>query len=110
MTVQNVVTYDVVVAVDNREARSLKPGMTANETVTAAKRDNGSASPGGAPIQGREGGRPRRAAGRAGRPGAGKKAPSDSTVYVLEDGQPVPVKVKIGIRDAQHAEVTGWAI
>ena len=37
----------------------------------------------------------------------GKKAPSDSTVYVLEDGQPVPVKVKIGIRDAQHAEVTG---
>jgi HlyD family secretion protein len=31
----------------------------------------------------------------------------DSTVYVLEDGEPKVVKVQIGIRDAQHAEVTG---
>jgi hypothetical protein len=28
-------------------------------------------------------------------------------VYVLEDGEPKAVKVQIGIRDAQHAEVTG---
>src|SRR5436309_3908768 len=38
ITVQNVVTYDVVVAVDN-PGLELKPGMTANVSVTAAKRD-----------------------------------------------------------------------
>src|SRR5213593_1215800 len=38
ITVQNVVTYDVVVAVDNPELE-LKPGMTANVSITTAKRD-----------------------------------------------------------------------
>jgi HlyD family secretion protein len=39
ITVQNVVTYDVVVNVDNPELM-LKPGMTANVTIVTAKRDN----------------------------------------------------------------------
>jgi HlyD family secretion protein len=39
ITVQNVVTYDVVIAVDNPKLE-LKPGMTANVTVTTAKRDD----------------------------------------------------------------------
>src|SRR5437762_12280665 len=38
ITVQNVVTYDVVTAVDNAKL-ALKPGMTANVTITTAKRD-----------------------------------------------------------------------
>ena len=38
-TVQNVVTYDVVVNVDNPE-QLLKPGMTANVTLITARRDN----------------------------------------------------------------------
>jgi len=38
ITVQNVVTYDVVVNVDNPELL-LKPGMTANVTATTARRD-----------------------------------------------------------------------
>src|SRR5207244_5267640 len=38
ITVQNVVTYDVVVAVDN-PGLALKPGMTANVSITTAKRD-----------------------------------------------------------------------
>src|SRR5205814_10465586 len=37
VTVQNVVTYDVLVGVENRELR-LKPGMTANVTITTASR------------------------------------------------------------------------
>lgn len=37
--VQNVVTYDVVVEVDNRDLR-LKPGMTANVSIQVAKKDN----------------------------------------------------------------------
>jgi HlyD family secretion protein len=39
VTVLNVVTYDVVVGVDNPELR-LKPGMTANVTITTARRDD----------------------------------------------------------------------
>ena len=39
ITVQNVVTYDVVVTVANPELL-LKPGMTANVTIVTAKRDN----------------------------------------------------------------------
>jgi len=38
ITVQNVVTYDVVVTVANPELL-LKPGMTANVTIVTAKRD-----------------------------------------------------------------------
>jgi HlyD family secretion protein len=38
ITVQNVVTYDVVVNVANPELL-LKPGMTANVTIITAKRD-----------------------------------------------------------------------
>ena len=38
ITVQNVVTYNVVVAVDNRDLR-LKPGMTANVSIIVAQRD-----------------------------------------------------------------------
>lgn len=37
--VQNVATYDVVVEVDNRDLR-LKPGMTANVSITVAQKDN----------------------------------------------------------------------
>ena len=39
ITVQNVVTYDVVVSVDNPE-QLLKPGMTANVTLITARRDH----------------------------------------------------------------------
>ena len=39
ITVQNVVTYDVVVAVDNPELL-LKPGMTANVNVVTASKAN----------------------------------------------------------------------
>ena len=39
ITVQNVVTYDVVVTVENPELM-LKPGMTANVTIITARRDN----------------------------------------------------------------------
>jgi HlyD family secretion protein len=37
-TIQNVVTYDVVIQVDNKEMR-LKPGMTANVTIVVAHRE-----------------------------------------------------------------------
>jgi HlyD family secretion protein len=39
ITVLNVVTYDVIIGVDNTDLR-LRPGMTANVTITTARRDD----------------------------------------------------------------------
>jgi HlyD family secretion protein len=39
ISIQNVVTYDVVITVDNRELK-LKPGMTANVIIVTAKKEN----------------------------------------------------------------------
>lgn len=47
INVQNVVTYDVVIQVDNR-ALKLKPGMTANVTIVTAKKENPLRLPNGA--------------------------------------------------------------
>ena len=37
-TIQNVVTYDVVIQMENKDLK-LKPGMTANVTITVARRE-----------------------------------------------------------------------
>ncbi|HEU4686353.1 MAG TPA: efflux RND transporter periplasmic adaptor subunit [Nitrospira sp.] len=47
ISIQNVVTYDVVLRVDNRELK-LKPGMTANVTIIKAKKENPLRVPNGA--------------------------------------------------------------
>lgn len=47
ISIQNVVTYDVVITVDNRELK-LKPGMTANVTIVTAKKENPLRVPNGA--------------------------------------------------------------
>ncbi|HEV2175506.1 MAG TPA: efflux RND transporter periplasmic adaptor subunit, partial [Nitrospira sp.] len=47
ISIQNVVTYDVVITVDNRELK-LKPGMTANVTIVKAKKENPLRVPNGA--------------------------------------------------------------
>ena len=101
VTVQNVVTYDVVIAVDNSDL-ALKPGMTATVTITTAHRDDVlrvavralSFSPsehgGHAPTH---------------TPGAGHR--SHSAVWRLDpDGSLQRVEVQTGLRDEQYAEVT----
>lgn len=47
ISVQNVVTYDVVITVDNKEMK-LKPGMTANVTIVTAKKESPLRVPNGA--------------------------------------------------------------
>jgi len=116
ITVQNVVTYDVVIAVDNT-GLELKPGMTANVTITTAKRDDvlrvpvralrfrpDSAETPASPAA------PATPATTAPSGAGAKKRRVDTTVYVLRDGTPTPVELKIGIRDAQYAEVLGGPI
>src|SRR5204863_77329 len=94
--VQNVVTYDVVIAVEN-PGLELKPGMTANVSITAAKRDQALRIPVRALRF-----RPDRIG--AGTPDASAK--EESAVYVLApDGALRRVEVEAGIRDNQHAEV-----
>ncbi len=47
ISIQNVVTYDVVITVDNRELK-LKPGMTANVTIVTARKEDPLRVPNGA--------------------------------------------------------------
>ncbi|MDQ2659599.1 MAG: efflux RND transporter periplasmic adaptor subunit [Verrucomicrobiota bacterium] len=114
ITVQNVVTYDTVIAVDNPDLK-LKPGMTANVSIVIAHRDDvlkmsnaalrfrpPDATP--PPVAAR-GGRQRGAKGDAGK-GGGR---GERTVYVLPAGasEPKPAQVKLGISDGINSEVEG---
>ena len=47
ISIQNVVTYDVVITVDNKDLK-LKPGMTANVTIITAKKESPLRVPNGA--------------------------------------------------------------
>ena len=82
-TVQNVVTYDVVVSVDNTDL-ALKPGMTATVQIVTdrARRCAARARPGAALC--------------AGRFAASAGATGIARVWVLRDGKPVAVPVVPG--------------
>src|SRR5213595_2492880 len=92
ITVQNVVTYDTVIGVNNADLK-LKPGMTANVSIMIAHKDDvlqiknaalryrpadGAATPleakGTVPL--------------GGRPGAGRERKNERTVYVLSGNRP----------------------
>jgi HlyD family secretion protein len=115
-TQQNVVTYDVVVAVDNPELK-LMPGMTAYVNITIAERQDVLMLPNAALRF-----RPADAASRTDKPrgdntkpqGERNKDKADGaimgTVYVLENGQSKPVRVSVGITDNRFTEVVGDAI
>lgn len=105
ITVQNVVTYDVVIAVDN-PALELKPGMTATVTIVTAQRDNVARIPLRATRFD-----PERKPGTAATPGPGptrmRSARSvTSTVWVLQSNDALRrVEVTLGVRDDQSAEL-----
>jgi HlyD family secretion protein len=120
ITVQNVVTYDTVIGVDNADLK-LKPGMTANVSIIIAHKDNvlqiknaalryrpvdaAAGEPKGAlspPPQ-------RSASSGASHPAGGsgrERRGSDRTVYVLGSHRPKPVQIKTGISDGVVTEVT----
>ncbi len=101
---QNVVTYVVVVGVDNRDLK-LKPGMTANVTLEVARRDGVLKLPSAAlRFKPKTPGPPQAAS--ASQPPARSKAPLVRRVYLLgADGQPRPVPVRTGIGDDTHLEL-----
>jgi len=110
ITVQNVVTYDTVIGVNNADLK-LKPGMTANVSIVVAHKDNvlqiknaalryrpAEATPG--EIRSRS----PAPAGTRGSTGRERRT-SERTVYVLSVGRPQPVQIKTGISDGVVTEV-----
>ncbi|HXF93378.1 MAG TPA: efflux RND transporter periplasmic adaptor subunit [Nitrospiraceae bacterium] len=117
INVQNVVTYNVVVGVDNQDLR-LKPGMTANVTIVVAKRDQVLKVPNAAlrftPPK-TEQGAGRSSEARAARDGGGvgqsqpplrvENGPVRTVWRLGSSGEPEPVTVQTGISDGMATEV-----
>ena len=134
VTVQNVVTYNVVINVENPE-QTLKPGMTANLTITIDERNNvlkvpnsalrfrpqnanaagGNAAGQGQGGQGQGQGRRRQQADNAQGGGDNSNfAPASAPVlpgqtrivWVMDQaGNPQPRRIKVGLSDGASTEV-----
>jgi len=102
-TQQNVVTYNVVVSVDNPD-QTLLPGMTAYVNIAVDKREEALLVPNGA-LRFKPADAPSLKPGE--KPMKRKRDASAGTVYVLRDGELKPVGVALGITDNRHTEVTG---
>jgi HlyD family secretion protein len=101
ITVQNVVTYDVVVNVANAELL-LKPGMTANVALITARRDNVLR----VPLQATRFSPARsRHSIVAAQSDPGTHLPRQTRVWVDEDGQIRPVPIVTGLDDGNNIEV-----
>lgn len=129
-TVQNVVTYDAVIDVENEDLR-LRPGMTATTTIVWAEKDEALAIPNAAmrfkppaevasaiasaapagpaaslSVTAASSGAPDPRA-RTRRPGGGDKPDTpERTLYVLRNGRPESVEIKTGLSDGTVTEVT----
>lgn len=93
ITVQNVVTYDVVVTVDNPDFK-LKPGMTANVSIIVADKKGVIRIPNAAlrfrPAERTKAKQPQKSPG----------------VWVLENGKPKRISVTVGTSDGSFTELS----
>lgn len=108
VTVQNVVTYDVVVAVSNTD-NALKPGMTATTRIIKAEHDDVLMVPEQALRFLPEGTRAGRGAG-GGRAAKAGGADRPGRVWMLRDGKPAAVPVRVGLDDGTSAEVVSGGV
>lgn len=95
-TIQNVVTYDVVVKVDNPELK-LKPGMTANVSIILADKKGVLRIPNAALRF-----RPAEKGAEKGKEASIQKGP---VVWVLENRKPKRISVVLGISDGNYTEI-----
>ncbi len=97
ITVQNVVTYDVVIKVDNPELK-LKPGMTANVSIIISIKKDVLKIPNAA-LRFKPAEKTKKAAQQKG-----------SGVWILEKGKPKRVPVSLGISDGNYTELVSGEI
>ncbi len=110
----NVVTYDVVISVDN-PGEKLLPGMTAYVNIGVSNRQNVLLVPNAAlrykpktdeKSAGKNGNKSEREGGKArGRKKAGNEDMGSGKVYTLQDGKPVLMRVRTGITDGRMTEI-----
>jgi HlyD family secretion protein len=100
ITVQNVVTYDVVVTVANPELL-LKPGMTANVTIVTAKRDDVLR----VPLEALRFTPRKRKEGEAVVSPPGGRVSRQSRVWVEKGKILAPVRIVTGLDDGNNVEV-----
>lgn len=102
-TLQNVVTYDVVIQVANPD-ESLLPGMTAYVSIPVDERRSVLQVPNAALRYKPANFDPSKAGGAA----AGSKRDGyGGRVFILKDGKLLPISVSLGISDNRNTEVTG---
>ncbi len=92
-TIQNVVTYDVVISVDNSDL-ALMPGMTAANRIVIDRRDDVIRVP-------------NQALRYVAKGIAGTAQSGQAQIWVLRDGQPVPIPVVTGLDDDSFTEIAG---
>lgn len=93
-SVQNVITYDIVINVDNKDLL-LKPGMTATTRIVIAERDHVVRVPDQALRFS-----PDQATNTQRQPGG------ESHIWILQKGQPAALPVTLGLDDDSYSEVT----
>ena len=113
----NVVTYNVVVSVDNSDL-TLLPGMTAYVNIAVAKAEQSLLVPNAAlrykPKTDETGSGKKSGAGQNGerkRNGGGKNGSqaqdlNTGKIYILREGKPTLVKVQVGITDGRSTAIT----
>jgi HlyD family secretion protein len=108
ISVQNVITYDVVIAAENPDLL-LKPGMTATARIIVAER----ADVLRAPVQALHfspASADAAAATPAARSSRRSAAQEGQQVWVLDNGAPRRVPVTIGMDDDANVEITGGSL
>jgi HlyD family secretion protein len=108
VTVQNVVTYDVIIDVDNNSLK-LKPGMTANVTIVIRQKKDVLLVPNSAlrfkPAEKNEKkGKQRKQKATVEN---GRKGPS---VWILQKDEPSQIFIGTGISDGTHTEVISGSL
>jgi HlyD family secretion protein len=116
----NVVTYTTTLNVDNSDL-SLRPGMTAAATIVAREAKDvllvpntalrfspasGAAAPATTSILSKMMPRPPRSTTPK-TAGTDRRSGGPRQIWVLQDGQPVSLQVKVGISDGRNTEVSG---
>jgi len=104
--VQNVVTYDAVIKVDNDDL-DLRPGMTANVTIVYAERKDALAVPNAALRFHPPDYTPEGKSQQHDHHKHGQAADETRTVFVVSGATAAATKVQTGLTDGLYTEITG---